>query len=180
MKHLRIAFLATALLLLGLSCAPSSDNASTASLTAEEITIRVSYDELFHLGDGAPIGKIWFSQTYGPIGTTVIIVPKLSSKFSVKTSFTGKTFLGTVKLLNPQLTTYNDYEIDFEHEYDAYDQESEGHNQIKLLIPQVTTIPSILSFDVTLELYDPDTSELKFQAFCTYEFVVDEGRPAIL
>jgi len=166
-----------AVLFLGLAiiaCAPKNDQQNSENLNAIQYDLRVSHDTLFEMGDGQVVGTSWFSESFGLIGLPVSVVIKLSSDSKNKSLFEHKVFHGAIKLLNPELTTLDSYVREFDYDYDA---DIANGVKLTLIMPQVTTVPATLDYDVRIN-YQEEGSTDYFEAFCVYQYIVDQGQPA--
>jgi hypothetical protein len=162
----------------GLTCAPQEEEKSQPAMTSRTYPLRISQDStLWEFKEGAVIGTAWFSESYGPVGMPIAVVIHMSASDDMKAIFQHKIFEGALTLLNADLTTSESFEIPFQYEYDAHDEDGELAFKFGFYIPQVISIPATLDFDIRI-WFRPEDEEDFFEAFNTYQFTVNQGKAA--
>ncbi|MCZ7582464.1 MAG: hypothetical protein M5R36_03515 [Deltaproteobacteria bacterium] len=114
------------------------------------------------------IGDIWFSDSVGIIGTPVDVVVQVKEQDFAR--FSDELVVGTITLRNPEITKGGQDVIEF-----TLDSRRE---EFDFVVPQVETVPAVLTYDVLLYVENPGDANEYFEASLVYQFLVNQGTPA--
>jgi hypothetical protein len=149
-------------------CSPKSQQDTGKNTDAVAVDIVVDHDSYFGIANKTVIGDIWFSDSVGMVGTPVDVVVQFGEDYYAK--FKDTPIQGVFTLLNTDDVKPGEY--DYELTLD------ERTVEFELYIPQVTTIPSVVNYEILLSATNPDDENEYFEASLTYQFLINQGTPA--
>ena len=166
----RWAFFAFAILfvlsLVMVSCSANQNEDPPKKDDSAVVGLEVVNDDFFNFQNNRQIGEVFFSDSKGPVGSPVKVVVSI---YDIA-RFDDTPLDVELVLENPDLIKLDDFEI--RETIDGGDDRYE----FTWYTPQVRTIPSVLTFLVTLSVEDENGDY--FEAEGHFQFYINQGTPA--
>jgi hypothetical protein len=147
------------------ACSQTANETTTKKDDSVLVSLLVAHDDIFGFDIDAVLGKAWFSDSRGPVGSPVRCVLKIDDI----ERFGDSEIDATLDLLNLDAIKLDSFE--------AVAVLDKDRLEFKFIVPQVVTVPTLLDFVLTLDIYDAG-SEDYFEAKGNFQFYVNQGTPA--
>lgn len=161
---LLIVFLASMALIFS-ACSQSAEDDPEAKDDSVVLNIIVQNDNLFGFDLDEIIGRAFFSDSRGLVGSPV----KVAITINEIERFDENDILVEVELENPEAI-----KLDEQYITHTFDNES---SEFTFVIPQVLTVPTVLNYNVYYTVGTPGEGDY-FEARTFFQFFVNVGTPA--
>lgn len=160
-----ISIFLTLILPLVFSCSQNEDEDPPPKDDSLVIHITVRHDDLFGFDLYEKIGRVFFSDSVGLVGSPITVALAIDEIDRFDDNVID------VRLVLENLDAIKTGEFSVDYELNGKDGE------FSFIIPQIKTVPTLLNFKLFLTVEDTD-SEDYFEATIFYQFFVNQGTPA--
>jgi len=147
------------------SCSQSDKEDPPPKDDSVVLHITVDHDDLFGFDLNEKIGRIFFSDTVGLVGSPVTAAISINQI----DRFDENIINVSLVLENSNAIKLDEYSVDYEFK--------DEKGEFDFIIPQIKTVPTVLNFKLLLYIEDED-SEDYFEAEIFFQFFVNQGTPA--